>query len=158
MRIFLIVLGFCSLLFSGEPSAFNAGNLNSDTPYGLSPQEQEIYRNKQDIKSLKVQVNTLQNKLDEIDTKLEGLTTLFQGYAQSNGGGVPNEEFNEMNSTVSGLKSDVQSTLNKFDRSIRTQNTNISNIKKVLNELSSIIDNINNNYVSKDELSSLKKK
>ena len=52
MKRLLILPLFISFSLA-EPSAFEAGNLDSDTPYGLTKDEKYIWQNKQDIKKLK---------------------------------------------------------------------------------------------------------
>ena len=49
----LFILPILASFSLAEPSAFEAGNLDSNTPYGLTKDETYIWQNKQDIKKLK---------------------------------------------------------------------------------------------------------
>ena len=48
----ILVIPFLFVCLWGEPSAFQAGDLDSSSPYGLSQTETAIWKNKQKIKKL----------------------------------------------------------------------------------------------------------
>jgi TolA-binding protein len=58
----IVIIGLFLGVLNAEPSAFEAGNLESSNPYGLTKNEKYIWQNKQDIKKLKKLIN-LQAKL-----------------------------------------------------------------------------------------------
>ena len=136
------------LLFgASEPSAFEAGNLDAPNPYGLTPTEKKIYANTQDIKQLKKRLFSVEQKLSAVEEKVEGLQSVVEGLDESlnrfkkEGGGPKSEE------QLAQLRSDLNA-------SIELQKKNFAQIKKVLKEMSTLIDHINNSYVSKAELKS----
>jgi len=148
---------FCGSI-CGRTSAYGAGNLDSDTPYGLSPSEKKIYQNIKDIKSLKRNLGSIKVSLNNLNERLEGVRSVTDSmsskigeidqrlYAIENGASADYQNIKEQ---LASLKDDLNAT-----REIQTKNQ--EEIKNVLKELSSLIDSINSNYVSKSELDSFK--
>jgi len=58
-------------LIAGEPSAFGAGNLDSDNPYGLTEAEKKILQNK---KTLQQNDRKLRSQNSEIESLREVAT------------------------------------------------------------------------------------
>jgi hypothetical protein len=53
MRLALLTLLSAAALGAAEPSAFGAGNLDSPAPYGLTPSEKHILKNKEMLDTVK---------------------------------------------------------------------------------------------------------
>ena len=91
---------YCSIisLLSAEPSAFGAGDLDSDNPYGLTKDEKYIWQNKQDIKKiyklvssnskviksqqkeiakLKLQILNYKMAMNSLSQRVEGIETIL---------------------------------------------------------------------------------
>jgi TolA-binding protein len=156
MRIFALLV-FSLSLWAQEPSAFGAGDLDSDNPYGLTASEKAVHKNAQDIKKLQNSMYQMESKLDSVSERVEGIRSVFQGelgkLAESRGqSGVASDRLSDVNSSISSLQSELDSFKAQYEQNIKEQNANIAKINIVLQELSSIIDNINQRYVSKDEL------
>ena len=118
-------IGVSSLLYAYEPSVYGAGDMDSANPYGLTKTEQAVLENK---KTLQMLYNTVK----EQQRKIEGLTTVIEGQ---------NKEIlvlKEQLTTVSNRPEPVQEDTNQT--------------YSLLLELGQMIDNINNTYVSRDEL------
>jgi TolA-binding protein len=123
-----ILYGFItlsSLLYGYEPSVYGAGDMNSATPYGLTKTEQAVLENK---KTLQMLYNTVK----EQQRKIEGLTTVIDG----------------QNKEILSLKEQLEVISNKPEPVKEDTNQTYS----LLLELGQMIDNINNTYVSRDEL------
>lgn len=119
------VLGVSSLLYAYEPSVYGAGDIDSATPYGLTQTEQAVLDNKKTLQML-------YNKMTEQQRKIDGLTTIING----------------QNREILDLKEQVV-VLEK--RPIPVQEDKNQTYSLLL-DLGKMIDNINNTYVSRDEL------
>ena len=152
MRRTSIIICLTTLLFAAnEPSAFEAGDLNSPHPYGLTPTEKKIYQNTQAIKQLQKNLFSLQERVDSLDEKIDGIKSIVEGLDENinklkKERQQENEE-NETQSVIAQLRNDLNAT-------IEEQKRNFDQFKKVLKEMSKLIDHINATYVSKQELKS----
>jgi len=126
----------------GEPSAFGAGNLDSPNPYGLSEEEKHILKNKQAIEALQksflkqqqiVQEN--RERIDGLQSILEGLNSKIRAYDSAL------EKIDDLNRTV--------------DELALSQQENFEQMRKVLQELGTMIDSINEKYVDKERFNRL---
>jgi len=127
----IIVVGFmslASLLYAYEPSVYGAGNINSANPYGLTQTEQSVLENKKTLQML-------YNKMTEQQRKIDGLTTVIEG----------------QNREILELKEQLKIELNQK----RTSSEDANRTYSMLLELGKSIDNINNTYVTRDELKNL---
>ncbi|WP_281950563.1 tetratricopeptide repeat protein [Nitrosophilus kaiyonis] len=150
---FMVLLFFCLPLFAKEPSAFEAGNLESPNPYGLTTTEKYILQNKKNIESVKKQSAINSSKIDQLEEKVEGLRSVVEGI-DNNLNEIKikintileekNKDKEEVDKKISLLKEDLNKT-------ISLQQENFEQIKKVLNELTTLIDSINSTYVNKNE-------
>jgi len=123
--VLLGVVGLSSLLHAYEPSVYGAGDIDSAKPYGLTQTEQAVLENKKTLQML-------YNKMNEQQRKIEGLTTIING----------------QNKEIVSLKEQVTVIENKPEPPQEDKNQTYS----LLLELGQMIDNINNTYVSRDEL------
>lgn len=148
------------VLLAKEPSAYDAGNLDVPTPYGLTSSEQHILKNKQEVKTLDKKVGSVQIELSKINENYEGLRSVTEA----------------INSKIAKIDSKIASQDEKLDENISSlavelaelkvyvqesrelQNKNQENIKVVLAELSSLIDSINTNYISKKAFADLEER
>lgn len=149
-KIILVALLGATFLYA-EKSAFGAGNLASNSSYGLTSNE-KMFKDKLDsLTNNYAQVNA---KINEANEKIEGLQSTLEGI---------NSQYAKLNSRFNTLENNYEDTENNLTKQIqdlkayveesrKIQETNNKQIKKVLTELSSLVDSINTNYVSKDEL------
>ncbi len=143
-------------LWSAEPSAFGAGNLESDTPYGLTESERYILKNKQRLENIKKETRMQDGKVESIRERMDGLQTVVEGLS------VKSHQNRLALEALSGeLSNDGENSLKaKVD-----QNTqDILKLKEALQGLSQLLDTIHNNYLTKedynllvDEVNDLKK-
>lgn len=149
----LMALALFTLSVHGaETSAFGKTSLDSDNPYGLSESEKIIFENKK-------QIRYQDQKILDLSEQIEGMRSVVD--SMSSKLGKTGQRINEMN-TLSSQSGDEELEKIKSDVSDlkRVQSENYEKINEVLKKLSSMIDTINGNYVTRDDLSakSVKKK
>ena len=120
------ILGFSALLYGYEPSAYGAGNMDSEEPYGLTTTERGVLENRRAVQNLKNRVGEQQNRID-------GLTTIIEG----------------LNNQIVELKEQLRDAQNA---SATAKNQENSQTYNMLLEMGQILDKINNSYVTQEEL------
>ncbi|BAF70322.1 tetratricopeptide repeat protein [Nitratiruptor sp. SB155-2] len=143
-----LVLFLASILMAAEPSVFEAGNLDSDQPYGLTQSEKHILQNKKAIKRLQNSLYTVQSKVERIDERVKGLESIVEGLDENV------RDLKKRLKEKSGNDEKIAQLQRELNASMNIQKENFEQIKKILKELSSLIDQINSTYVTKDELKS----
>lgn len=155
-NLFLVAMFIAtSSLFSTEVSVFDAGNLDSSSPYGLTQNEQVLLNNKKKVEKLNQNFGSTEAKVNNALERIEGLQSILEGNSAQLGrieqrlsmleaGGAGNST----GASESDLKKYVEQS-----RAIQEKNNN--EIKKILAELSALIDSINSNYVSKSDLAKM---
>lgn len=157
--VLFIWLMATSSLLAAEPSAYGAGDLESDTPYGLTSGEKQILKNKETLSTLEQSVSTIKQQISTLNERYEGLRSVTEAFGSKIAkidGKIrelqkSDEAFDEYEKEIADIK-------NYMNESRELQDQNQAKIKVVLEELSSIIDSINNSYVSKKEFNELKDK
>lgn len=149
-KIFTVALLGATLLYA-ESSAFGAGDMTSNSSYGLTSNE-KLFKEKLDsLDNKNIQTNA---RIDEISERVEGLQSTLEGinsqYAKSNSRLTQVEESSQ--NIENNLTSEIQKLKAYVEESRKIQEANYKQVKKVLAELSSLVDAINANYVSKNEL------
>lgn len=131
---------------AAEPSAFGAGDLREPHPYGLTESEKITLQNKEEIADLKANLFGLKSQIQVLSENIEGLRSIIEGL---------NHRVMELQRSPSQPQEEnlsVQALQESLNKNVELQNQNFDQIRAVLKELSSIIDNINANYVTKEEL------
>ncbi len=141
----LLALSFAVLFAANEPSAFKAGDLNSNNPYGLTPTEQHIYSNTQQIKQLRSRLYGLEQRVTSLEEKVDGLKSVVEGIDERLNQLKKERGSKDLEAQIAALRTDL-------NESVEVQKSNYAQIKKVLKEMSSLIDKISASYVTKDEL------
>ncbi|HEB9320382.1 TPA: tetratricopeptide repeat protein [Campylobacter coli] len=149
-KIFSVALIGATLLYA-ESSAFGAGDLTSDSPYGLTSGEKLLKEKLDALSNNDAQVNS---RISEIEQRVEGLQSTLEGinsqYAKSNSRLTQLET--NFEAMENNLSTELQNLKAYVEESRKIQDTNNKQIKKILAEVSSLVDSINANYVSKDDL------
>ncbi|MEA2111889.1 MAG: hypothetical protein U9P71_07560 [Campylobacterota bacterium] len=147
MKLLFLALFLPSILLSAEPSAFGAGNLESETPYGLTESEKYILKNKKRLESIKKESRAQDGKVDSMRERMDGLQTIVEGLSAKSHqnsvavGRVENEINGDNNSSIMAK--------------IQHNSDEIEKVKETLKEFSVLLDSINNNYITKDDYNSL---
>lgn len=126
-KIFIGSISLASMLYAYEPSVYGAGDIESASPYGLTKTEQMVLDNKKTLQEL-------YNKITEQQRKIDGLTTIIEG----------------QNKEVLELKEQLETLESKSSSAMDANST-----YQILLEMGQTLDNINNTYVSKDELTNV---
>ncbi len=150
-------------LLAAEPSAYGAGNLESNNPYGLTSSEQYILKNKQKVKTLDQSVGNVKIQLSTINESYEGLRSVTEAVGlkiskMDKKIRVLDERATAERESIVVLNQDLADLKTYVNESRELQDKNQERIKLVLAELSSLIDSINTNYVSKAALVKLENK
>lgn len=157
-KISILWLVVTSSLLAAEPSAYGAGNLDSNSPYGLTSSEKYILKNKEKVKDLAQGVGSVKIQLSQINENYEGLRSVTEGYGSKISQIDKKIRVLENNDSISRLEEEVAALKIYVNESRALQDSNQEKIKVVLEELSSLIDSINNNYVSKKTFKELESK
>ncbi len=134
-------------LSGAEISAFGAGSLDSDNPYGLSESEKIIFENKRDIKYQA-------RKISELKEQLEGVRSVVDSMGMKLG--RTGQKISELDER--GSKTDEQDIIDikqDINELKKVQSENYEKINDVLKKLSSMIDKISSNYVTKDDFNAI---
>lgn len=151
-----LVLSTC--LLADEPSVFGAGDLTSSSPYGLTQTEKFIVKNRDTIKVVKETTDTNSNDIEVLKNKLMGFESIVEGLSQKS---QKNKlSFNSWLSTYdmnnAAMKADYLKAIAESEAKQADINTafqeDLQKLTTVITELSHVIDTLNANYVSKEEL------
>ena len=136
-QTFLLVALFWATFSYAEVSAFNAGNINSSSAYGLTPNEKILKDKLDELNGNFLQVNSA---LDSTNERVEGLQSTFEGI---------NSQYNESNEKIAQFEQQLTAMdedLKKANASLRAMRTENKQIKQALSELTQLISA----YISKD--------
>ncbi|NEW60565.1 tetratricopeptide repeat protein [Sulfurovum sp. bin170] len=123
-KIILIAsIALAPILYAYEPSIYGAGDIDSAQPYGLTTTEKSVLENRRVVQNLK-------NRVEEQQNRIDGLTTIIEG----------------LNKEILALKEQVDTSVKGSGSQDPNQTYNM------LLELGQMIDQINNNYVTQEDL------
>ena len=151
-----LTLGVASLIFAAEVSVFDAGRLDSDSPYGLTENEKLILEQKNSISDLTKDLNRLKTNYNNLNEQLEGVRSVLDGTASKVGQSDSKtksiqNQVEEISSKVENSSEQLEILTNNLKEFQEAQESNNEKIRVVLTELSSLIDFINANYLPKSE-------
>lgn len=140
-------------LVAAEPSAFGAGNLDGNSPYGLTSSEKTVLQNKNKLKKIVVKSNNQANEVESLRERIDGLQSIVESLSRKS-------QFNKRSLSILEDKNseNVKSSDEYGKRLAEIVENNSNNINKnilALEEISKLIDSINNDYVSKKEFNAL---
>ncbi|MDR1460315.1 MAG: hypothetical protein LBI78_01540 [Campylobacteraceae bacterium] len=148
-RYFLLSALIISYLLS-EPSAFDAGRLDTDTPYGLTENEKYILNTNNKLQDVNKEVWNLKSQVNKLIEQQEGLTSVLDAVNKKIAS--TNEAFQTIdensNFSIEQLKTDLKNLQNYVQESRELEVTNQKNVKTVLAELTSIVDKTTSNYAA----------
>lgn len=162
-KVIIIWLTATFSLLANEPSVFGAGNLDSAEPYGLTSSEKHIIKNRDKVKDLSSSIASIKRQLSEVDESNEGLRSVMGGFGSKiakidNKIRALEEKSTKKDKAMAALHKEIVELKTYVNESRTLQDKNQERIKLVLGELGSLIDSINNNYVSKESFSKLEAK
>lgn len=123
--------------FSKEISAFDAGNVDSSNPYGLTENERVLLKNRQSVASV-------QSKMNEVQENLEGIRSVIEGL---------NSRISRLENRIADLEIRVTGKENNSEEIapvLDSTKKELSETKKSLNQATSLKKDENpNNFKSK---------
>lgn len=151
MRSLLTLSVILSLnAFASEPSVFGAGDLNNPNPYGLTNEEKLILENKKEIQTVLQKSNAQHAKVETVTERLDGLQTIVEGLLQSS-----NEQKIALQKLQSDSEDNASGSIDEMKKQVDANAQNIEQFKSLLEELSHVVDEINANYVTKEQFAAL---
>ena len=137
------------------PSAFGAGDLSSKTPYGLTNTEKAIVDNKKNIKKITIKSNLQKNSIKSIQNDLLTIKSLISSDISSSNK-IKNNLYNRL-SILENKISNLEGRATSLEE--LTNRVNLANqaLKVSFLGLKDIIININNKFVSQEDLNEVKK-
>lgn len=142
-------------LFSAEPSAFGAGNLDTPNPYGLTANEKVILNNKNTLHDVKVKSNNQANEVDSLRERLDGLQSIIENLSRkAHNNKITLKQLDEKNNQDTESADEYEKRLSEVTQS---NSESIEKINMILPELSKLVDSINSSYITKTEFNALVK-
>ncbi len=140
-------------LYCAEPSAFGAGDLSSDNPYGLTPDEKAILETKKKLKKVDLSTKTHASQLDSLRERIDGLQDIIEALSRkSHNNKIALKELQDKDQADSNSSDEYQKRLSEL---VQQNSQNVQTLQAQTLEISKLIDQINQNYVSKKEFNDL---
>ncbi|AJD01105.1 Tol-Pal system protein YbgF [Campylobacter lari] len=137
-----------------EISAFDAGKVDTKTPYGLTQNEKLQYENQERLKALNEYYTNLTSKINTAVENIEGLQSVTEGlnaqYSKANTKLLSLEE-NYQNFDAN-ITQEIQNLRAYIEENRQIQEKNHQEIQKVLGEITTLINKINDDYISKEDM------
>ncbi len=149
---FFVAINYFSPLL-GEPSAFGAGNLDDNSPYGLTSSEKTVLENKSHLKKIVVKSNNQANEVESLRERIDGLQSIVESLSRKS----------QMNKrTLSQLENknnENSKNTNEYGKRlaeiVELNSQKINQNILLLEGLSTLINDINKNFVNKKEFNIL---
>lgn len=144
---------FPIILFSAEPSAFGAGNIDSSSPYGLTSNEKVILATKNKLNKVSIKSSNQANRLDSLRDRLDGLQSVMESLSRkAHNNKIHLRKQDEKSSSTS---SNIDEYQKRLSESIELNTKNIQEQKIILSQMTQLVDEISKEYVSKQEFNTL---
>ena len=151
LQLSLLLLPFS--LLAGEPSAFGAGDLDAENPYGLTPAEKKVLENNRKLKTTNRKLNSTKSEVESLRERVDGLQSVLESIAlksQKNKIAIGDMSKSQENNGLS-----TQERLTKLETEIAANNENILQLKMAIEELSKFIDEQSATYATQEEVKAL---
>ncbi|AJC91773.1 Tol-Pal system protein YbgF [Campylobacter subantarcticus LMG 24377] len=155
MKLKLLSVALLGATFlHAEISAFDAGKVDTKTPYGLTQNEKLQYENQERLRALNEYYTNLTSKINTVVENIEGLQSVTEGL---------NAQYSKANTKLLSLEETYQNFDTNITREIQNlrayveenrqiQEKNHQEIQKVLSEITTLINKINDDYISKEDM------
>ena len=136
-----------------EPSAFGAGDLSSDNPYGLTSDEKAILETKQKLRKVDLSTKTHASQLDSLRERIDGLQDIIEALSRkSHNNKIALKELQDKSNSDNNSTNEYQKRLSEL---LQQDAQTIKVLQEQTLEISKLVDQINTNYVSKKEFNDL---
>ncbi len=164
--VLILIIVSISLAKNSEVSVFEAGNLESKNPYGLNSTEKNILKNKRTLGKIDSKIKNSKQVLESLNERLDGLESIFEGDSQKvNRLAIQTNKFvkefeenkiaTQANSdNILELRNMALEILKVQEATIISNEKNIKDLKKVIEQLLKSINSINSSYISEKEFKS----
>lgn len=161
--LFVFILSISSAL-AEEISVFGAGDLNSDSPYGLNKNEKEILKTRKNIDEVDDKVKNVKSSVNYINERMEGLESIYEGDSKKLHETVlkMNEAVEKINKNTEDIKAlvasdqNIKNVMNQLltmqEQTAKENTENLKNLKLAIDKLTRLVNEINKKYVSSREL------
>lgn len=166
LRILLSSLLLSASVFA-EPSAFSAGDLSSDKPYGLTDNEKLILENINNVKHLTRDKNVIHSDMEQFKIDLEGLRSVVESLSRKSQKGknllkkiLETQDDLEVSSLdyrskITALDTNMSRLMEELSLFVKTQNNNTKKIQDDFKIFDKTLSEIEKNYVSKKAFDAL---
>jgi TolA-binding protein len=136
-----------------EPSAFGAGDLSSNNPYGLTPDEKALLETKKKLRKVDLSTKTHASQLDSLRERIDGLQDIIEALSRkSHNNKIALKELQDKNILDNNSSNEYQKRLSEL---VQQDAQTIKVLQEQSVEISKLVDQINTNYVSKKEFNDL---
>jgi TolA-binding protein len=111
--------------------------------------------NKQKLDGLRQKTSSVDNKIDSLRERVDGFQTVVEGISKTSHQNSLDIQTLLANSKEGSESKDARSQ--KIDQLIKTNSDNLEKLRLLMTDMSTVVDTINKNYVSKEEYNSLVK-
>ena len=145
---FMICAVFCiSTAFSSELSVFDAGNLSSDEPYGLSDNEKIIFQSKKKVETLSRDYTGANSRISVLSDKVDGIQSVLDGINKSiYDNTVQIQQINEELDKNSERNITLENKVNSILYTTKLNTANIQKLQESVQELSGSIKELASLY------------
>ena len=147
---FSAVLACSSSLYASEPSAYGAGDLESPSPYGLTPEEKVLLETKKQLQHVEVKTNTQENQVNSLRERIDGLQTILEGLAQKNH--TLDIELQKLSTALQNEQNNIDLYEKRVEELLTQNRENITHLQESLHDINSSLNQLQKDYVSKEEL------
>ncbi|MCV3417879.1 hypothetical protein L8V92_01175 [Campylobacter lari] len=155
MKLKLLSVALLGATFlHAEISAFDAGKVDTKTPYGLTQNEKLQYENQERLRALNEYYTNLTSKINTAVENIEGLQSVTEGlnaqYSKANTKLLSLEETYQ--NFDANITQEIQNLRAYVEENRQIQEKNHQEIQKVLSEIITLINKINDDYISKEDM------
>ncbi|ECQ7706286.1 hypothetical protein F0Y59_04690 [Campylobacter lari] len=155
MKLKLLSVALLGATFlHAEISAFDAGKVDTKTPYGLTQNEKLQYENQERLRALNEYYTNLTSKINTAVENIEGLQSATEGlnaqYSKANTKLLSLEETYQ--NFDANITQEIQNLRAYVEENRQIQEKNHQEIQKVLSEITTLINKINDDYISKEDM------
>jgi TolA-binding protein len=165
-KILLTSIAFLAIL-SAEPSAFSAGDLSQDEPYGLTENEKLLLKNIKSVKYLNRDKNVIHSDVDQLKIDLDGLRSVLNSL--NNSSQKTKKLIKRILETQDDLEVETLDHRNKIQtldanvttlsaeviKIVQLQNENYAKIQEDFKAFDTTLSKIESDYVSKKSFDAL---
>jgi TolA-binding protein len=143
------LLFFIPILLLADIDPFNAGNVNSSNPYGLTPTEKAIVKNKNEILKNKNQINKLKKEIKKVKSDLTAKLVMYDEIINDLKDKTASmntliNEIDNLNSRITSIEKKVSILENNLDNNLSSLNEKYIKLNQKYEKLKESIDAIVN--------------